>query len=94
MEFLFILHCLSFLSVSVKRCEKITKGVDRVVAHSTYYITIQPLAPRDIFITSLTSEYRKTRNFRGIKTHGSESRGQEEAAVRDERVSYLHVALL
>ena len=25
-----------------------------------------------------------------IKTHGSESRGQEEAAVRDERVSYLH----
>ena len=29
-----------------------------------------------------------------IKTHGSELRGQEEAAVRDERVSYLHVALL
>ena len=29
-----------------------------------------------------------------IKTHGSESRGQEEAAVRDERVSYLHIALL
>ena len=29
-----------------------------------------------------------------IKTHGSESRGQEEAVVRDERVSYLHVALL
>ena len=29
-----------------------------------------------------------------IKTHGSESRGQEEAAVRDERVSYLHVAPL
>ena len=29
-----------------------------------------------------------------IKTHGSESRGQEEAAVRDERASYLHVALM
>ena len=29
-----------------------------------------------------------------IKTHDSESRGQEEAAVRDERVSHLHVALL
>ena len=29
-----------------------------------------------------------------IKTHDSESRGQEEAGVRDERVSYLHVALL
>ena len=29
-----------------------------------------------------------------IKTHGSESRGQEEEAVCDERVSYLHVALL
>ena len=29
-----------------------------------------------------------------IKTHDSESRGQEEAAVRDERVSYLQVAPL
>ena len=29
-----------------------------------------------------------------IKTHNSESRGQEEAAVRDERVSYLQVAPL
>ena len=29
-----------------------------------------------------------------IKTHGSESRGQQEAAVCGERVSYLHVALL
>ena len=27
-----------------------------------------------------------------IKTHDSESRGQEEAAVRDERVSYLQAA--
>ena len=48
MEFLFILHCLSFLSVSIKRCEKITKGVDRVIAHSTYYVTKQPVAPCDI----------------------------------------------
>ena len=29
-----------------------------------------------------------------IKTHGSESRSQEEAGLRDERVSYLQVALL
>ena len=29
-----------------------------------------------------------------IKTHDSELRGQEEAAVRDERVSYLQVAPL
>ena len=29
-----------------------------------------------------------------IKTHGSELRGQEEAAVHDKRVSYLHIALL
>ena len=29
-----------------------------------------------------------------IKTHDSESRGQEEAVICDERVSYLHVALL
>ena len=48
MEFLFILHYLSFLSVSVKRCEKITKGVHRVVVHSTDYVTKQPLAPRDV----------------------------------------------
>ena len=48
MEFLFIFHYPSFLSVSVKQCEKITKGVDQVVAHSTYYVTKQPLAPRGI----------------------------------------------
>ena len=29
-----------------------------------------------------------------IKTHGSELRGQEEAGLRDEPVSYLQVALL
>ena len=29
-----------------------------------------------------------------IKTHGSESRGQEEAGLHDEPVSYLQVALL
>ena len=68
---------LSFLSV--KRCEKITKGVDQVVAHSTYYVTKQPLAPRDIisngpavnrcsvfnvyFITSFTSEYLPVYNL-------------------------------
>ena len=29
-----------------------------------------------------------------IKTHGSESRGQEEAGLHDEQVSYLQVAPL
>ena len=29
-----------------------------------------------------------------IKTHGSESRGQEEAGLRNEQVSYLQVAPL
>ena len=29
-----------------------------------------------------------------IKTYGSESRGQEEAGLRDKRVSYLQVAPL
>ena len=49
MEFLFILHYLSFLSVSIKQCEKITKqGVDQGAAHSTYYVTKQPLCIRDI----------------------------------------------
>ena len=33
-------------------------------------------------------------NYSYIKTHGSESRGQEEAGLRDERVSYLQVAPL
>ena len=36
----------------------------------------------------------KIHNFNFIKTHGSESRGQEEAGLRDEPVSYLQVALL
>ena len=49
MEFLFILHYLSFLSVSIEQCEKITKeGVDQGVVHSTYYITKQPTYTRDI----------------------------------------------
>ena len=49
MEFLFILHYLSFLSVSVKRCEKITKeGVDQGVAHSTYYVTQTAVLTHDI----------------------------------------------
>ena len=59
MEFLFILNYLSFLSVSVKRCEKITKGVDQVVAHLTYYITKQPLAPRDIIGNAPTVNRRR-----------------------------------
>ena len=33
-------------------------------------------------------------NITYIKTHGSESRGQEEAGQRDEPVSYLQVAPL
>ena len=36
----------------------------------------------------------KTHDSDLIKTHDSESQGQEEAAVRDERVSYLHIAPL
>ena len=34
------------------------------------------------------------KNYMTIKTHGSESRGQEEAGLRDEPVSYLQVAPL
>ena len=33
-------------------------------------------------------------NLLSIKTHGSELRGQEEAGLRNEPVSYLQVALL
>ena len=32
--------------------------------------------------------------FIEIKTHNSESQGQEEAGLHDEQVSYLHVAPL
>ena len=52
-------------------------------------------------ITSVVSSIKQSLNDRGvyngymlIKTHGSESRGQEEAGLRDERVSYLQVAPL
>ena len=38
-------------------------------------------------IATLTSQTK-------IKTHGSESRGQEEAGLRDEPVNYLQVAPL
>ena len=49
MEFLFILHCLSFLSVPIKRCEKITIKV-LIESLRIQLITSQkqPLAPRDI----------------------------------------------
>ena len=40
------------------------------------------------------SGHGRTGFCNGIKTHDSESRGQEEAAIRDERVSYLQVAPL
>ena len=48
------LHYLSFLSVFVKQCEKITKeGVDRVVALSIYCITKQPLAHNPLIINTI-----------------------------------------
>ena len=39
---------LSFLSISVKRCEKISRGVDRGIAHSTYYVTQITVLTHDI----------------------------------------------
>ena len=44
--------------------------------------------------TDFDSLHQRPNNNLYIKTHDSESRGQEEAAVRDEQVSYLHVAPL
>ena len=55
MEFLFILCYLSFLSVSVKRCEKISRAVDRGVAHSTYYVTQTAVLTRDIISNAPTN---------------------------------------
>ena len=53
----------------------------RVPAHK-FHVT-----PKD----SILCDYVSLLN---IKTHGSESRGQEEAGLRDEPVSCLQVALL
>ena len=44
--------------------------------------------------TILTSLQTMANIFDDIKTHSSESRGQEEAGLRDEPVSYLQVAPL
>ena len=38
--------------------------------------------------------YKEATHNWSIKTHGSKSRGQEEAGLRDEPVSYLQVAPL
>ena len=40
-------------------------------------------------IDPLLNHIRELKRMKYIKTHGSESRGQEEAGLRDERVSYL-----
>ena len=45
------------------------------------------------FILEYTHTNKNCTNTK-IKTHGSELRGQEEADLRDEPVSYLQVALL
>ena len=46
-------------------------------------------------LTIVSREAKKKQPYAtNVKTHDSESRGQEEAAVRDERVSYLQVAPL
>ena len=49
-------------------------------------------APHIIYSITYIHTYTNTYIYK-IKTH-DESRGQEEAAVRDERVSYLQVAPL
>ena len=57
-----------------------------VVIYALHYFTYSEIISTDMHIL-----YK----FKSIiKTHDSESRGQEEAAVRDEQVSYLHVAPL
>ena len=46
----------------------------------------------DAFILNIANSSNVYKAHIHIKTHGSESRGQEEAGLRDERVSYLQVA--
>ena len=55
-------------------------------------IAIMLVASYWLTVTVFVKEYHIIASI--IKTHDSESRGQEEAAVRDERVSYLKVAPL
>ena len=54
------------------------------------YITVVICPYLQCYITVVICPYLQEL----IKTHDSESQGQEEAAVRDERVSYLQVAPL
>ena len=51
-----------------------------------------PITPA--FLMKLKEHWIPHNSDRDIKTHGSESQGQEEAGLRDEPVSYLQVALL
>ena len=47
------------------------------------------------FVICTINKFRSLKNlYIYIKTHDSESRGQEEAGLHDERVSYLQVAPL
>ena len=55
MEFLLILHYVSFLSVSVKQCEEILRGVDQGVAHSTNHVTRTPVLTHDIISNAPTN---------------------------------------
>ena len=58
----------------------------QVHLHECIYIHIY------IYISITMKPYIKGQYY--IKTHGSESRGQEETGLRDEPVSYLQVAPL
>ena len=59
-----------------------------LVQRRTYTLSPWACGPRfSVYISEIPCTH-------GIKTHGSESRGQEEAGLRDERVSYLQVTPL
>ena len=46
-----------------------------------------------MFMIVILERFAIRQRYAYIKTHGSESRGQEEAGLRDEPVSYLQLTL-
>ena len=52
------------------------------------------LAAQQTIYTMIYDKNNLIEHSLAIKTHGSESRGQEEAGLHDESVSYLQVAPL
>ena len=69
----------------------------QLVTHAIKWALIKNRLPEQLFYLAFYTSnliYYLLNKYFIIKTHGSESRGQEEAGLCDEPVSYLQVAPL